>query len=356
MAKTKKNNSIGIDDNSTLNEAALLLKDGINKYFGAGSITTLDDESFEMIDAAPTGAIAVDLALGIGGIPYGRITEVFGPEASAKTTVVLKTLANIQKAGRIIVYVDVEHAFDKIWAEKIGIVEGPTFLYSQPETGEQVFDIVEFMLKSGADIGGIAIDSIDGISPKAEIDGSMEDNQIGVRARLINKALRKINPLLTKRGTALILVNQLREGVGPFASKKVTPGGRGIKYYSSVRMETKKIEQIKEGARIIGTRHRATIVKSKVSPPHGSGEFEILFDEGISVEGGIVDLATEMGIIDKSGAFFKYGPDVIGHGRNDTRKFLKDNPTVRNEIEEKIRSNINRIVPVLVDDEEEDDE
>ncbi|MCL6588451.1 MAG: recombinase RecA [Firmicutes bacterium] len=316
-------------------EVALLQ---IEKQFGKGSIMKLGENTNKMnIEVIPTGAISLDLALGIGGIPRGRIVEIFGPESSGKTTVALHIAAEAQKLGGIAAFIDAEHALDPLYAKKLG-VDIDNLLISQPDTGEQALEIAEALVRSGA-VDVIIIDSVAALTPQAEIEGEMGDSHVGLQARLMSQALRKLTAVISKSNCVTIFINQIREKVGVmFGNPETTPGGRALKFYASIRLEIRKVESLKQGSDIIGSRTKAKVVKNKVAPPFKEGEFDILYGEGISKAGCILDLAVELNIINKSGAWFSYGENRIGQGRDNARDFLKKDPNLLAEIEKKVRS------------------
>jgi recombination protein RecA len=324
---------------TTEREKALELAIGqIEKRFGKGSIMKMGESAImSPIEAIPTGSLALDLALGIGGIPRGRITEIFGPESSGKTTLAQHIIAEAQKRGGTVAYIDAEHALDPGYAANCGVNVGD-LLISQPDTGEQALEITEALVRSSA-IDAIIIDSVAALVPRAEIEGDMGDPQMGLQARLMSQALRKLAAAIGKSGTAVVFINQLREKVGiVFGNPEVTTGGRALKFYSSTRIELRRAETIKQGNEAIGSRVKAKVVKNKVAPPFRTAEFDIMFDHGISREGNILDIGIEMGIISKAGAFFSYGDTRLGQGRESAKGYLKDNPDLTKEIEEKIRA------------------
>ena len=287
----------------------------------------------------PTGSMELDIALGIGGIPRGRVTEIFGPEASGKTTLALHVIANAQKAGGTVAFIDAEHALDPIYARNLG-VNTEELLLSQPDNGEQALEICEILLKSGA-LDAIVIDSVAALVPKAELEGEMEDVHVGLQARLMSKALRKITGVVNKTKTAVIFINQLREKIGVmFGNPEVTPGGRALKYYASVRLDIRKIDNLKEGTDAIGSRTRVRVVKNKVAPPFKSAEFDIMYGKGISKEGSIIDVATDQGILIKSGSWYSYNNDRIGQGRENAKVFLIQNPDIMDKIEREIKKQL----------------
>ena len=321
----------------------------IEKAFGKGSIMKLGDEAIDTVSSISTGSISLNHALGIGGVPKGRVVEIFGPESSGKTTLALHVIAEAQKAGGIAAFIDAEHAFDRVYAEKLGI-DTQNLLISQPDHGEQALEIADSLIRSAA-IDVIVIDSVAALTPKSEIDGEMGDSKMGLHARLMSQALRKLTANISKTGTVCIFINQLREKVGVvFGSPEVTPGGRALKFYSSVRIDLRRIEAVKVGQDIIGNRVRARVVKNKVAPPFRKAELEILFNAGISKEGNILDLGVEAGIVKKSGSFYSYGDIRLGQGREASRIFLKTNSDIRDEIEAAIRGDENAIP---VDEEKE---
>ena len=309
----------------------------IERQYGKGAIMKLGayDPSQDMAYIS-TGSIELDMALGIGGIPKGRVTEIFGPEASGKTTLALHIIANSQKEGGTVAFIDAEHALDPIYARALG-VNTEELLLSQPDNGEQALEICEILLKSGA-LDVIVIDSVAALVPKAELEGEMEDVHVGLQARLMSKALRKITGVVNKTKTAVIFINQLREKIGVmFGNPEVTPGGRALKYYSSVRLDIRRIDNIKEGTDIVGSRTRVRVVKNKVAPPFKSAEFDIMYGKGISREGSILDMGAELGIIVKSGSWYSYNDERIGQGRENAKVFLMQNSDVLNKVEKEIK-------------------
>ena len=309
----------------------------IEKRFGKGSVMKLGETPPSSVEAIPSGSLALDLALGVGGIPRGRVTEIFGPEASGKTTLAQHILAEAQKRGGVAAYIDAEHALDPTYAAHCG-VNVDELLISQPDTGEQALEITEALVRSGA-VDVIAIDSVAALVPQAEIEGEMGDAHVGLQARLMSQALRKLAAAIGKSGTAVIFVNQLREKVGViFGNPEVTPGGRALKFYSSVRIDLRRIESITQGNEVIGSVIRAKVVKNKVAPPFKSAQFDIMFAHGISKEGNIIDLGVELGIVKKTGAFFSYGDIRLGQGRENAKQYLSQNPELAREIEQRVRA------------------
>jgi recombination protein RecA len=310
----------------------------IEKRFGKGAIMKLGEASvLTPTEVIPSGSLSLDLALGVGGIPRGRIIEIFGPESSGKTTLGLHTIAQGQKLGGTVAYIDVEHALDPAYANRCG-VKVDDMLISQPDTGEQALEIVEALVRSAA-VDIIIIDSVAALVPQAELEGQIGDTHVALQARLMSQALRKLAAAIGKSGTAVIFINQLREKVGiVFGNPEITPGGRALKFYSSIRVELRRSETIKVGDEIVGNRVKAKVVKNKVAPPFRTAEFDIMFDHGISLEGSIIDLGIELGLINKSGAFFSYGEVRLGQGRENARQFLRQNTEIASEIEQRIRA------------------
>jgi recombination protein RecA len=309
----------------------------IEKQYGKGSVMKLGDNAKYMnIEAVPTGSLSLDIALGIGGMPRGRIIEVYGPESSGKTTVALHVVAEVQKRGGIAGFIDAEHALDPVYAKNIG-VDIDNLYISQPDSGEQALEITETMVRSGA-IDVLIIDSVAALVPKAEIDGEMGDSHVGLHARLMSQALRKLTAVISKTNCVVIFINQLREKVGVmFGNPETTTGGRALKFYASVRMEVRRIETIKTGGEGVGNRTRVKIVKNKVAPPFKEAEFDIMFGEGISKEGDVLDLAAKCDVVNKSGAWYAYLGEKIGQGRENAKAYLKENPDVMKEIEDQVR-------------------
>lgn len=311
----------------------------IEKQFGKGSVMKLGESTHLNVNTIPTGSLELDLALGVGGLPRGRVTEIFGPEASGKTTVALHVIAEAQKAGGTAAFIDAEHALDPIYAAKLG-VDIDNLLISQPDTGEQALEIAEALVRSGA-IDIIVIDSVAALVPRAEIEGEMGDSHVGLQARLMSQAMRKLSGIINKSDTAAIFINQLREKVGiMFGNPETTPGGRALKFYATIRLDVRRIETLKQGQNSIGNRTRVKVVKNKVAPPFKQAEFDIIYGEGISREGSILDIGAEHEIINKSGAWYSYKDTRIGQGRENARQFLKDNPETAKEIETLIREKL----------------
>lgn len=325
------------DDKKKALDAALAQ---IEKQYGKGSVMKLGDSSANMnIEVIPTGSLSLDIALGLGGVPRGRIIEVFGSESSGKTTVALHIVAEIQKRGGIAGFIDAEHALDPVYAKNIGVNIDDLYI-SQPDCGEQALEITETMVRSGA-VDVIIVDSVAALVPKAEIDGEMGDSHMGLHARLMSQALRKLTAVVSKTNCVVIFINQLREKVGVvFGNPEVTTGGRALKFYASVRMDVRRIDTLKMGGEIVGNRTRVKVVKNKVAPPFKEAEFDIMFGKGISREGDILDLAVANDIVDKSGAWYAYMGDKIGQGRENAKAFLAENPAICAEIDEKIREKL----------------
>ena len=309
----------------------------IEKQYGKGSVMKLGDQSANMgIDVVPTGSLSLDLALGLGGIPRGRIIEIYGPESSGKTTLTLHAIAEVQKQGGTAAFIDAEHAIDPVYAKNLG-VNIDELILSQPDSGEQGLEIAETLVRSGA-IDLVVVDSVAALVPKAEIDGDMGDSHVGLQARLMSQALRKLTPVVSKSNCIVIFINQLREKVGVmFGNPETTTGGRALKFYSSVRMDVRRIETLKQGGEVIGNRTRVKVVKNKVAPPFKEAEFDIMFGKGISVEGDILDLAVSIGLVQKSGAWFAYNNEKIGQGRENAKNYLAEHPEVMEELDKKVR-------------------
>lgn len=313
----------------------------IEKQYGKGSVMKLGDSAANMnIETVPTGSLSLDLALGLGGVPKGRILEVYGPESSGKTTVTLHMIAEVQRRGGIAGFIDAEHALDPVYAKNIG-VDIDNLYISQPDNGEQALEITETMVRSGA-VDIVIVDSVAALVPKAEIDGDMGDSHVGLHARLMSQALRKLTAIISKSNCTVVFINQLREKVGVmFGSPETTTGGRALKFYSSIRLDVRRIEALKQGGEIVGNRTRIKVVKNKIAPPFKEAEFDIMFGEGISREGDILDLAATVGIVNKSGAWYAYGDDKIGQGRENAKQYLREHPDTMEEIEAKVREHFN---------------
>ncbi|HVV08670.1 recombinase RecA [Amycolatopsis sp.] len=311
----------------------------IDKQYGKGSLMRLGDKGHVPIEVIPTGAIALDVALGIGGLPRGRVVEIYGPESSGKTTVALHAVANAQRAGGIAAFIDAEHALDPEYAKALG-VDTDALLVSQPDTGEQALEIADMLIRSGA-LDILVIDSVAALVPRAEIEGEMGDSHVGLQARLMSQALRKITGALSNSGTTAVFINQLREKVGVmFGSPETTTGGKALKFYASVRLDVRRIETLKDSGDAVGNRTRVKIVKNKVAPPFKQAEFDILYGHGISREGSLIDMGVDQGILRKSGAWYTYEGDQLGQGKENARKFLRDNPDIANEIEKRIKEKL----------------
>ena len=328
----------------------------IEKQFGKGSIMKLGESNHMQVEIVPSGSLALDIALGIGGLPRGRIIEVYGPESSGKTTVALHAIAEVQRIGGQAAFIDAEHALDPKYASALGI-NIDELLLSQPDTGEQALEIAEALVRSGA-VDIIVVDSVAALVPKAEIEGDMGDSHVGLQARLMSQALRKLSGAINKSNVIAIFINQLREKIGVmFGNPETTPGGRALKFYSSIRLDVRRIETLKQGNDMVGNRTRIKVVKNKVAPPFKQADIDIMYGEGISREGSIIDIGTEMDIVNKSGAWYSYNNERLGQGRENAKQYLKDNPQIANEIEMKIRDNSN-LVPSSshADDMNTDDE
>jgi recombination protein RecA len=312
----------------------------IEKQFGKGSIMRLGEASAKMqVEVIPTGALTLDIALGVGGVPRGRVVEIFGPEASGKTTVALHIIAEAQRAGGVAAFIDAEHAVDPLYAKRLG-VDVDNLLISQPDTGEQALEIAEALVRSGA-VDVVVVDSVAALVPRAEIEGEMGDAHMGLQARLMSQALRKLTGAISKSKTTAIFINQIREKVGVmFGNPEVTPGGRALKFYASVRMDVRKVETLKQGTETIGTRTRVKVVKNKVAPPFKQADFDIIYGEGISREGCVVDVACDHGIITKTGTWYSFGENRLGQGRDNVRDYLKQHPDVLAEIEGRVRQQL----------------
>ncbi len=332
----------------------------IEKQFGKGSVMKLGEYKAMEVEAIPTGALSLDIALGIGGLPRGRIVEIFGPESSGKTTLALHVIAEAQKEGGEVAFIDAEHALDPVYSKKLG-VDIDNLIVAQPDTGEQALEITESLVRSGA-LDVIVVDSVAALVPKAEIDGDMGDSHMGLQARLMSQALRKLAGAINKSKTVLIFINQLREKIGVmFGNPETTTGGRALKFYASVRLDIRKIENIKQDGEIKGSRTRVKVVKNKVAPPFREAEFDIVYGEGISKAGNILDMAVNLDIIEKSGSWFSYNGERIGQGRENVKSYLNENPDVLAEVEEKVRANFEKAfeqslgeeIPEIEDDDEE---
>jgi len=329
-----------LDDQKERNKALDIAVGQIEKQFGKGSIMRLGQRgAIAPVDAIPTGAISIDYALGIGGMPRGRVVEIYGPESSGKTTLALQVIAEAQKTGGMAAFVDAEHALDAAYAQKLGI-DLENLLVSQPDNGEQALEIVEVLIRSGG-VDVVVVDSVAALVPKAEIEGEMGDAQMGLQARLMSQALRKLTGVVSKSKTTLIFINQLREKIGVmFGNPETTTGGRALKFYASVRIDIRRIASIKDGDQVIGGRTRVKVVKNKMAPPFREAEFDIMYGEGISREGDLLDLAVEKRIIEKSGAWFAYAGERLGQGRENAKQFLKENPDIRQIIEDRVRKEL----------------
>ncbi|WIX78487.1 recombinase RecA [Amycolatopsis carbonis] len=311
----------------------------IDKQYGKGSVMRLGEDGRPPVAVIPTGAIALDVALGIGGLPRGRVIEVYGPESSGKTTVALHAVANAQRNGGIAAFIDAEHALDPEYAKKLG-VDTDALLVSQPDTGEQALEIADMLIRSGA-LDILVIDSVAALVPRAEIEGEMGDSHVGLQARLMSQALRKITGAMNNSGTTAIFINQLREKIGVmFGSPETTTGGKALKFYASIRLDVRRIETLKDGGEPVGNRTRVKVVKNKMAPPFKQAEFDILYGHGISREGSLIDMGVDQGILRKSGAWYTYEGDQLGQGKENARKFLRDNPDIANEIEKRIKEKL----------------
>ena len=336
MAINSKSSPERAGDREKALETALLQ---IERQFGKGSVMRLGEETRVPVEVIPTGSIALDVALGLGGLPRGRIVEIYGPESSGKTSLALHAVANAQKAGGIAAFIDAEHALDPDYAKKLGC-DTDALLVSQPDTGEQALEIADMLIRSGA-IDVVVINSVAALVPKAEIEGEMGDSHVGLQARLMSQALRKITGALSQTKTTAIFINQLREKVGVmFGSPETTSGGKALKFYASVRLDVRRIETLKDGTESVGNRTRVKVVKNKCAPPFRSAEFDILYGIGISREGSLIDMGVEQGIVRKSGAWYTYEGDQLGQGKENARNFLRDNPDMANEIEKRIKEKL----------------
>ena len=336
-------------DNIDRDKTLEMAKSQIERQFGKGAIMKLSDSSVRNVRAIPTGALALDLALGIGGLPRGRIVEIFGPESSGKTTLALHVVAEAQRNGGVAAFIDAEHALDPIYAKALG-VDVDELLISQPDTGEQALEIADMLIRSGA-LDVVVVDSVAALVPRAELEGDMGDTHVGLQARLMSQALRKLAGTINRSDTTAIFINQLREKIGVmFGSPETTPGGRALKFYASVRVDVRRIESIKQGTESIGNRVRAKIVKNKVAPPFRVAEFDIMFGEGISREGSLIDVAVEHGVVKKAGAWYTFDGDQLGQGRERAKEFLRENPEVAVQLQDKVL----RVVGVITDPDAEE--
>ena len=343
------------DDGTEKKRALDIALAGIEKQFGKGAVIRMGERASRDIQVIPTGCLDLDMALGVGGLPRGRVVEIYGPESSGKTTVALHVVAEAQKMGGVAAFIDAEHALDPVYARKLGVDVDQLYV-SQPDTGEQALEICEALVRSGA-IDIVVIDSVAALVPKAEIDGEMGDSFVGLQARLMSQALRKLTGIVNKTNSTCIFINQLREKVGVmYGNPETTPGGRALKFYASVRIDIRRGEQLKDGTTVVGNRTKAKIVKNKVAPPFRTAEFDILYGEGISKEGSLLDNAVALDIIHKSGAWFSYGDQRIGQGRENTRKFLKENPEIAAEIDKLVRAELMGKNAPIVQSASDDDE
>lgn len=356
MATDKsKKTTAKVEENSEKKRALDIALAGIEKQFGKGAIIRMGEHAVRDIEVIPTGCLDLDIALGVGGLPRGRVVEIYGPESSGKTTVALHVVAEAQKAGGVAAFIDAEHALDPVYARKLGVDVDQLYV-SQPDTGEQALEICEALVRSGA-IDVVVIDSVAALVPKAEIDGEMGDSFVGLQARLMSQALRKLTGIVNKTNSTCIFINQLREKVGVmYGNPETTPGGRALKFYASVRIDIRRGEQLKDGSNVVGNRTKAKIVKNKVAPPFRVAEFDILYGEGISKEGSLLDNAVALDIIHKSGSWFSYGDQRIGQGRENTRNFLKEHKDVAAEIDKLVRDELMGKGKPAEEIEEQDDE
>ena len=328
-------------DNKEKMKALQLTMDKLEKTYGKGAVMKLGDDAIEKLDVIPSGSLTLDLALGVGGFPRGRVVEIYGPESSGKTTIAIHAIAEAQKQGGIAAMIDAEHAFDRLYAENLG-VDTENLLISQPDHGEQALEIADNLIRSGA-IDILVVDSVAALTPRAEIEGEMADSQMGLQARLMSKALRKLTGSISKTGCCCIFINQLREKIGVmFGNPETTTGGNALKFYSSVRIDIRRSSQLKDGENVIGNRTKIKIVKNKVAPPFQRAEFDIMYGKGISKTGEILDLGVDMGIIKKSGSWFSYGDTKLGQGRDAVKQLLADNPELSEELEEKIKTELKK--------------
>ena len=339
MAKTEKTTDIVNNNNSEKLKALKLTIDKIEKDFGKGSVMMMNERADTLLDIVSTGSIGLDTALGIGGLPRGRVVEIYGPESSGKTTIAIHVIAEAQKKGGMCAIIDAEHAFDNSYAKKLG-VDVDNLLISQPDYGEQGLEIADRLILSGA-LDVVVIDSVAALVPKGELEGEMGDSKMGLQARLMSQALRKLTATISKTNTICIFINQLREKIGiMFGNPETTTGGNALKFYASVRLDIRRISQIKDGEEAVGNRVKVKVVKNKVAPPFRSAEFDIIFGEGISKTGEIVDMGVELGIVQKSGSWYSYNADKLGQGRDAVKQLLIDNPELANEVETKIREKL----------------
>src|SRR6187200_842809 len=342
MAKTAKEKTTDMSTNNEKLKALKLTIDKIEKDYGKGSVMMMNEKGIHEMEVVSTGSIGLDVALGIGGLPRGRVIEIYGPESSGKTTIATHVIAEAQKKGGICAIIDAEHAFDSGYAQKLG-VDVDNLLISQPDYGEQALEIADRLILSGA-VDVVVIDSVAALVPKAELEGEMGDSKMGLHARLMSQALRKLTATISKTGTICIFINQLREKIGVmFGNPETTTGGNALKFYASVRLDIRRISQIKDGDQATGNRTRVKVVKNKVAPPFRNAEFDIIFGEGISKVGEIIDMGVELGIVQKSGSWFSYDGDKLGQGREGVKSLLTDNPELANEIENKIREKIKEV-------------
>jgi recombination protein RecA len=329
------------DERAQKLEALKLTLEKLDKEFGKGTVMRLGQTSIEPVDVIPTGSVSLDLALGVGGFPRGRVVEIYGPESSGKTTLTIHAIAEVQKKGGIAAFIDAEHAFDRFYAEKLG-VDTENLLISQPDNGEQALEIADNLIRSGA-IDLIVVDSVAALVPKSELEGEMGDSKMGLQARLMSQALRKLTATISKTGCTCIFINQLREKIGVmFGNPETTTGGNALKYYCSLRLDIRRTGQIKDGDDIVGNRVRVKVVKNKVAPPFKQAEFDIMYGEGISKVGEIIDMATDLNIVKKSGSWYSYNDSKIGQGRDAVKAILKDNPELAEELENRIREHFQK--------------
>ena len=341
--RKKADNDNGGDNEERMRALELAITQ-IDRQFGKGSIMRMGDRNVVDVRAIPTGSLALDVALGVGGIPRGRVTEIYGNEGSGKTTLCLSIVAQAQKEGGVAAFIDAEHALDPSWAAKVGVNVEELYI-SQPDTGEQGLEIVDVLVRSGA-VDIIVVDSVAALAPRAELEGDMGDAHVGLQARLMSQAMRKLRGVINKTKTCLIFTNQIREKIGVmFGNPETTPGGRALKFYSSVRIEMRHGASIKNGQEIVGNQMRASIRKNKVAPPFRQAEFDIMFDEGISIEGNLLDVGVEHNIVQKSGSWLSYGSERLGQGRENSKQYLKDNPEIMQQIEREIRQAVGHIAP-----------